>query len=70
MTTAEQLTEILPKLGPDEQRVLLRIAERLVLGCAQYGQLNIASDRRNWTEEAAQEALDLSVYLAIRTVCR
>jgi hypothetical protein len=56
----------LAELGVDELRVLDRIAARLQIGQRQYGELDIATDARDWTEEALQEALDLSVYLAIK----
>lgn len=55
----------LAELGVDELRVLDRIAQRLQLGQRQYGELHIATDGRDWVEEATQEALDLAVYLAI-----
>lgn len=53
------------KLGHDEIAVLERVAERLVMGRRQYGDLNIASDSRAWDEEARQEILDGLVYLAV-----
>ena len=54
------------QLGPDELRVLVTIAERLVAGRAQYGELVLATDRRDFTIEASEEALDAAVYLAAR----
>jgi hypothetical protein len=63
-TIAGRCTE----LGVDELRVLDRIAARLQVGRRQYGELHIARDGRDWTEEALQEALDLSVYLAIKGI--
>jgi hypothetical protein len=56
----------LSELGVDELRVLDRIAARLQVGQKQYGELRLDTDTRDWTEEALQEALDLSVYLAIK----
>lgn len=38
------------------------------MGAKQYGVLNIAKDKRDWKEEAAQEILDLAVYAAIGTL--
>lgn len=64
--TPHALDAIVAQLGPDEVRVLTRIAERLVMGGKQYGALDIANDRRDWTEEARQEVLDLAVYAAIK----
>jgi hypothetical protein len=57
-------------LGVDELRVLERIAERLAMGRKQYGPLNIATDKRDWSEEARQEAFDLAVYLAVELEAR
>jgi hypothetical protein len=52
------------QLGTDELAVLAVIAERLRLGQRQYGALDAVHDRRDWTHEALEEALDLAVYLA------
>jgi hypothetical protein len=53
------------KLGPDEVRVLTRIADRLALGRAQYGALDIANDRRAFRgHEAREEVEDALVYFA------
>jgi hypothetical protein len=60
------LDALVAQLGADEVRVLTRIAERLVMGRKQYGELDIASDGRDWNEEARQEVLDLAVYAAIK----
>ena len=40
------------------------IGKRLVKGQERYGKENIASDGRDFLEEALEEALDCSVYLA------
>lgn len=53
------------QLRGDELRVLVAIAERLAMGRKQYGPLVIDRDSRDWRKEASEEALDLSVYLAI-----
>ena len=53
------------RLGPDEQRVLTRIAERLVHGRTVYGRLNLADDARAFRAcEAREELEDALVYLA------
>lgn len=57
---------LLRELGPDELRVMHELAKRLWAGQTTYGRLNISRDTRDWTREASEEALDLSVYLAIR----
>lgn len=61
---AQELLELVDALGPDERRVLLAVARRLAMGQRQYGALDVAGDRRDWRKEAAEEALDASVYLA------
>jgi hypothetical protein len=48
-------------LGPNAQRVLLLIADRLVKGAKQYGDLD---DTRDWQHEAVEELVDACVYLA------
>jgi len=53
------------QLGPDEQRVLTRIAERLTLGATTYGPLSLVSDPRSFrSKEAREEVDDALVYLA------
>ena len=52
-------------LGEYELRVLLRVADRLAMGRTQYGELDLARDRRNWDDEARAEVLDLAVYVAM-----
>ena len=70
VTSADKIVALLSHLNDDETTVLLRITERLVIGRKQYGALDVATDRRDWTKEANEEALDLAVYLAIKTVGR
>lgn len=64
----ERLDALWAGLGDDERRVLLVIAERLSRGAAQYGQLDVSRDTRDWKQEAHEEFLDASVYLAVRTL--
>lgn len=47
------------ELGPNGRLVLYALAERLALGHRQYGDF----PARPWTKEAAEEALDQTVYL-------
>ncbi len=61
-----ELISMVQTLEPDAVGVLHAIAGRLQMGRKQYGDLRIAEDRRDWTKEAGEEALDMSVYLAIR----
>lgn len=67
---AEEIAALLPDLNDDEQRVLLTIAKRLAMGRKQYGALDLATDPRTWTNEAYEEALDMSNYLAMALVKR
>jgi hypothetical protein len=70
MTQTTRIIMHCASLGPDELAVLERVAERLVMGRRQYGELHIARDKRSWDEEARQESLDLAVYLAIDLITR
>jgi hypothetical protein len=60
----DTLLTLAARLGEDEQRVLVAIAERLSMGAKQYGRLDLATDTRDWRREGAEEALDLAVYAA------
>jgi hypothetical protein len=63
-TPHDELLVVVEGLGPDERAVLLAIAKRLAHGRRHYGPLDVRGDRRDWRGEAAEEALDLSVYMA------
>ena len=45
-------------------QIVKLIRKRLVKGEERYGNQNIASDGRDFVQEALEEALDCSVYLA------
>ena len=45
-------------------QIVKLIRKRLVKGEERYGRQNIASDGRDFVQEALEEALDCSVYLA------
>ncbi len=49
-------------LEPREQRVLTRIAKRLLEGQIRFGHLT--KGKRKWKGEAQEEAMDCSVYLS------
>lgn len=68
ITTADKIQALLNHLNADEQEVVLRITQRLVMGAEQYGKLSIDTDPRNWAEQAAEEAFDGSVYHAILAI--
>ena len=63
-TLLAQLLIAAEQLGLDELAVLALIAERLLLGRRHYGELHLATDRRNFQREALEEAADLAVYAA------
>ncbi len=50
------------ELGKDERLVIVEIAKRLHMGRVQYGDLHLATDRRNWRAELRSELLDALVY--------
>ena len=59
------LEGVVCNLGPDEVRVLTRIAERLNVGRRLYGALYLAADARAFRgKEAREELEDALVYLA------
>jgi hypothetical protein len=60
-----ELISMVQTMEPDAVSVLHAIAGRLQMGRRQYGDLKIALDQRDWRKEAGEEALDMSVYLAI-----
>ena len=62
------LCVLLVQLGSDERRVLAYVAERLLMGQRQYGILDIANDKRDWTKELGEEVLDAAVYAALRSL--
>jgi hypothetical protein len=65
-----ELHAILPQLGDDERRVLAHIAERLLMGQRQYGELDLKSDKRDWKREREQEVEDLLMYFAFESLKR
>lgn len=64
MTPAERIHAALAELGADEAEVLALVAERLAAGRRTYGELQLATDRRDFREEALMELADGCVYLA------
>jgi hypothetical protein len=63
-----ELEAILAELGPDEHRVILVLARRLLAGQHAYGRLDVATDGRDWRRERADELADALVYWAIEEV--
>ncbi len=68
LRVARDLAAVLAELGPDERRVLLALARRLLAGQHAYGLLDVARDKRDWRAERALEIQDLLVYTAIAEV--
>lgn len=60
-----ELEEIFVALEPQARTVLLDIARRLKAGQVEYGRLSVFTDRRDFFEEAAEEAMDFCVYAAM-----
>ena len=48
--------------------ILDLIEERLVIGERKYGNENVIDDGRDFLQEALEEALDCSVYLAAKLI--
>jgi len=49
-------------------QIVKLIRKRLVKGEERYGKQNIASDGRDFIQEALEEALDCAVYLAAKLI--
>ena len=70
MTRQESIRTIgshLHSLGEIELKILTAIADRLAMGQKQYGKFP-ADDKRDFLQEAKEEALDLAVYMARRCI--
>lgn len=61
-SSKERLLELYDGLGEQERSVLVRIAERLTIGQAEHGHLDLANDPRNWNLERFNELLDVLMY--------
>ena len=48
--------------------ILDLIEERLIVGERKYGNENVINDGRDFVQEALEEALDCSVYLAAKLI--
>lgn len=69
-STREELYAICSDLGDDEIRVMLFVAQRLAMGQAHYGKLDLRRDQRDFVREAAEEGADLMVYAACEALRR
>ena len=60
-----ELLQLMNELNDDELRVLTSVARRIARkGRQSYGPLRISSDPRDYVQEAYEEVIDASVYLA------
>jgi hypothetical protein len=66
--TIDDVVSVCSGLNKDELRVVLRVAERMAKGRAQYGGLDLATDKRDHVRETTEELLDACAYLAMRTL--
>jgi hypothetical protein len=66
MRARERIIAAIDGLGDesDEAEVLALLSERLLAGRAQYGLLQLSSDRRDFRREAMFELVDGCAYLA------
>jgi hypothetical protein len=65
-----ELDAAVDALGPDELRVLLFLAARMVAGRERYGELRLAIDRRDFERERSEEIADLLTYSAMAELRR
>lgn len=64
----DRLSEVVDLLEPDALRVVLEVARRLARARGVYGDLNLATDTRNFAREKGEELLDALAYDAMRTL--
>ena len=50
------------------KKILSLVEERLLVGERKYGNENVISDGRDFTQEALEESLDLAVYVAAKLI--
>lgn len=56
----------LSQLNKDERLVVSLIIERLLKGKFEYGNLNIAEDKRDFIKECLEETTDTAIYSTIQ----
>lgn len=64
----ERVLVCMEQLGEDELEVLAEVAEGMAVGRSVYGELRIATDKRNMEREALAEARDGLVYTAVALI--
>jgi len=71
--TGEKVTEcvaLLHRLGPDSLQLVLELLRGMVHGQRKYGPLEVATDGRDFEEEALEELRDTAVYLGAAIIRR
>lgn len=63
-----EMSEVWDKLGDDERKTILYLANRLLTGQMQYGKIDLANDKRDWSTERKAEIGDLLVYSAFEAL--
>ena len=66
----DTMGRILPQLGHDEVVVLAALAKRILVGQQQYGRLDLATDKRDWRKEKAEEEQDWLFYAVFEDLKR
>lgn len=66
----DDIADACDRLTGDELEVLARIADRLVMGRKQYGELCLKTDRRDFDSELLAELLDACAYAAMRLITK
>ena len=70
LLVVERIAIALVPFGDDLAPALITIVTRLLKGRADYGELDLAMDPRNWAREMAEENADRLIYGAIRSTAR
>jgi hypothetical protein len=65
-----ELADVVRQLGHDELRSLVFLARRLHAGQRQYGEVDLAHDKRDFDRERSEEIADLLVYSAFGKLAR
>jgi hypothetical protein len=68
MSADAELLDVVAELAPEERRVMLVLARRLLAGQKAYGCLDLANDAHDWRKERADELADALVCGAIAEV--
>lgn len=64
----DRLMRLATTMEPDALAVLVYLAERIRGGRAEYGDLDLDTDRRDWRVEQLQELADYATYRAMQAI--